>query len=136
VELEIGRNKLSGTVSRISSGSESGNVEVTLESTRQRIRPGRSAVNLIMGGKTIPNVNSMIRSGKQYYVMLVPEGKADDASKNGGVEGVKTVIEVGEQSDIDLEILSGLKEGDQVLIQAPSLGEDVSPFSSRGRGRR
>ena len=87
-----------------------------------------------MGGKTVPNVNSMLRSGKQYYVMLVPDGKTDDAGKNGGVEGVKTIIEVGEQSDADLEILSGLKERDQVLIQAPSLAE--SPFESRGRGRR
>jgi len=135
VELEMGKSKLNGTISRISSGAERGNVEVTLESTRQRIRPGRSAVNLILGGKTIPKVNSMIRSGKQYYAMLVPDGKMDDADKNGGVEGVKTIIEVGEQSDTDLEILSGLKEGDQILVQTPSLADGVSPFESRGRRR-
>jgi len=136
VELEMGKSKLNGTISRISSDDERGNVEVTLESTSQRIRPGRSAVNLILGGKTIPNVNSMIRSGKQYYVMLAPDGKEHNAGSNGGVEGVKTIIEVGEQSDTDLEILSGLKEGDQVLVQAPSLAEGVTPFGgNRGRGR-
>ena len=135
VELEMGRSKLSGVISRVSSDSEIGNVEITLEneSTGRRIRPGRSDVNLIAGGKTIQNVNSIIRSGKQYYVMLVPDGKTDEIANGGSVEGIKTVIEVGEQSDTDLEILSGLKEGDQVLIQAPSLPEGVAAFESRRR---
>jgi multidrug efflux pump subunit AcrA (membrane-fusion protein) len=136
VEVEMGKNgKLSGTISSISSGNEGDNVEVMLSSTGQRIRPGRSTVNLVVDGRTIPDVPAMFRFGKQYYVMLVPDDEAKNASKNGNVKSVKTLVEVGEQSDSDIEILSGLSEGNQVLVQAPSLQEGVSPFGGRGGGR-
>jgi len=138
VELEMGRNrKLSGTISSISSGSESHSVEVMLSSTGQRIRPGSSNVNLIVDGKTIPGVPAMLRFGKQYYVMLISDEEAKAAGKGGEVTGVKTTIEVGEQSDLEIEILSGLSEGNQVLVQAPALQEGAAEFGGRGgRGRR
>jgi len=132
VEVEMGNNgKLSGTISSISPGNESDNVEIMLNNTGQRIRPGRSTVNLIVDGKSIPNITAMFRFGKKYYVMLVPE----DGAKHDNVEGVKTFIQVGEQSDTDIEILSGLSAGNQVLVQAPALEEGAAQFGG-GRGRR
>ena len=134
VELEIGPNsRFPGTISRVTSGAERGSVEVALDTGNRRVRPGRSTVKLMVDGNTISDIPAMLRLGKQYYVMLIPEGKEKDAGKNGDVKGVKTVIEVGEQSDTDLEILNGLGEGDQVLVQAPSIPEG---FEFGGRGRR
>jgi HlyD family secretion protein len=136
VELEMGKNgKLPGTISSISSDNEGGKVEVTLDSTGQRLRPGRSVVNLIVDGNTIANVPAMLRFGKQYYVMLIPGGEAKDVGNNSDAQAVKKIIEVGEQSDMDIEILSGLREGDRVLVQAPTLPEGVAQFGG-GRRRR
>ena len=136
VEVEMGKNgKFPGTISRLTPGNERGNVEITLDTAGQRVRPGRSTVKLMMDGNTISDIPAMLRFGKQYYAMLVPDEKAKDAGKNGDVKGVKTVIEVGEQSDTDLEILSGLSERDQVLVLAPALADGVAQFSGRGRRR-
>lgn len=57
------------------------------------------------------------RSGRKYYVMLVANGDKDATTKNDASEGIKTYIEVGETNDTELEILSGLREGDRVLVQ-------------------
>ncbi len=87
-----------------------------------------------MDGNTIPNVPAMLRFGKQYYAMLIPDEEAKNAGKNNGdVKGVKTLIEVGEQSDVDIEILSGLSGGNQVLVQAPTLPGGTAQFGGRGR---
>ena len=59
------------------------------------------------------------RSDRRYYVMLAPKGEGRDSAKNGSAEGTKTYVEVGEQNDMQIEILSGLSEGDQVFVEAP-----------------
>jgi len=56
------------------------------------------------------------RSRRKYYVMLVTNGDKDAAAKSNNGGGIKTFIEVGETNDIDIEILGGLNEGDQVLL--------------------
>lgn len=121
VELELSAGgKIAGKISRVTPNAQRGNVMITLESGRQRIRPGRSSVNLIVDGNSISNVPAMISFGKQYSVMLIPAGEAKDDAKNGEIKGTKTPIEVGEQNDTDIAILGGLKAGDQVLVQAPA----------------
>lgn len=72
--------------------------------------------------------SSESRPTKQYYVMLAKKG-ADSTER---AEGVKTPIEVGEQNDMSIEILSGLSEGDEVIIEAPP---QVTP-GQFGRRRR
>ena len=59
------------------------------------------------------------RSARRYYVMLAPKGEGRDSAGNGSAEGTKTYVEVGEQNDMQIEILSGLSEGDQVFVEAP-----------------
>ncbi len=66
--------------------------------------------------ETMPDTPARRSSGRKYYVMLAPEGGKNDAVK-GDAEGVRTFIEVGEQNDVDIEILGGLSEGDRVLVQ-------------------
>lgn len=72
--------------------------------------------------------SSESRPTKQYYVMLAKKG-ADSTER---AEGVKTPVEVGEQNDMSIEILSGLSEGDEVIIEAPP---QVTP-GQFGRRRR
>ena len=50
-----------------------------------------------------------------HYVMLAPK---DKASTNESAEGIKTFVQVGVQNDMFIEILSGLNEGDEVIIQS------------------
>ena len=59
------------------------------------------------------------RSDRRYYVMLAQSGKESKPARNGSAEGTKTYVEVGEQNDMQIELLSGLSEGDQVLVDAP-----------------
>lgn len=58
--------------------------------------------------------SSESRPTKQHYVMLAKKG-ADSTER---AEGVKTPVEVGEQNDMFIEILSGLNENDEVIIEA------------------
>ncbi len=56
--------------------------------------------------------------------------KGTDSTENA--EGIKTPVEVGEQNDMSIEILSGLSEGDEVIIEA---APQVTP-GQFGRRRR
>jgi hypothetical protein len=64
--------------------------------------------------------------------MLAPQGEKDAAAKSDAV-GIKTFIEVGETNDTEIEILSGLREGDRVLVQNAPQAE---AGQSDRRGRR
>jgi len=94
-------------------------------------RPGRTSGN--PPAATMPNTPARRRSGRQYYVMLAPKGDKSDAAKGNAVEGIKTLIEAGEQNDVDIEILGGLSEGDQVFVQGAPPG---IPGQSNRRRRR
>ena len=66
---------------------------------------------------TMPNTPAARRLDRQHYVMLAPQGDKDAAAKSDAVGGIKTFIEVGETNDTEIELLSGLSEGDRVLVQ-------------------
>ncbi len=55
--------------------------------------------------------------------MLMPKGKGKDTSGEA-VKGIRTVIEVGEQNNAEIEILGGLSAGDQVIIPSPPVTEN------------
>jgi HlyD family secretion protein len=89
-------------------------------------RPGGTAVTplndhkpkaLVSEANTIPNTPAARRLDRQHYVMLAPQGDKDAAAKSAAVGGIKTFIEVGETNDTEIELLSGLSEGDRVLVQ-------------------
>ena len=133
VELETERGaKLQGKVSKIVSDSKEGNVEVTLASTRRGGHPGQMPVKLKVGNDTIPDVPAVISSNKESYVMLMPKGKEKEKPKDGAeVKGIRTLVEIGDQNESDIEILKGLNAGDQVII--PS---EPKPESEQNQGRR
>ena len=124
VELESERGaKFQGTVSKLISDSKEGNVEVTLASAKKGVRPGKTTFKLTLNGNTIPDIPAVVRSGKESYVMLMPKGKGKDTAGSEAVKGIRTLIEVGEQNNAEIEILSGLNAGDQVIIPSPTVPE-------------
>ena len=94
---------------------------------------GKTSANPRVANDTISNAPASRRAGQQYYVMLVPDGEESDAAKSNAIEGVKTFIEVGEQNDLDIEVLGGLSEGDRVLV--PEASQERDSQSDRRRRR-
>jgi HlyD family secretion protein len=107
-------------------------VVIAVLGSPEELRPGMTAdVNIIVSEKkdvlllpieavkTERERGAEGRSDRRYYVMLAQNGKKSEPAKTGSAEGVKTYVEVGEQNDMSIEILSGLSEGDQVFVEAP-----------------
>ena len=133
VELESERGaKLQGTVNKLVPDNKDGNVEITLASGKKGPRPGKTSFKLTVNGNTIPDVSAVVRSGKESYVMLMPKGKGKDTPGDEVVKGIRTLIEVGEQNNAEIEILSGLSAGDQVIV--PSLPVTDAKQTERRRG--
>ena len=140
VELENERGaKLQGKISKLTSENKEGNVEVTLASAKRGARPGKTTFKLIIDGKkTISDVPADVTSKKESYVMLMPKGKEKEKEKesngNGSaVKGIRTLVEMGEQNDSDIEILKGLEAGDKVIIETEQLPENGNNQQRRGR---
>lgn len=79
-----------------------------------------------MDGTTLTNIPAMLRWDKQYHVMLAPEELPEAGEM---VEGTRQPIEVGEQNETEVEILSGVSAGDVVLV--PQLAAGPGPFPGR-----
>lgn len=134
VELETERGaKFQGKITKIITDNEEGNIEVTLASVRRGMRPGKTSLKLIAEGNTIADIPALINSKKESYVMLVPKEKRRHSSENGTLNGIRTLVEIGDQNDSEIEILSGLNAGDKVIIQSESKPENGSNQSERRR---
>jgi HlyD family secretion protein len=133
VELESERGaKLQGTVNKLVSDNKDGNVEISLASAKKGARPGKTSFKLTVNGNTISDVPAVVRSGKESYVMLMPKGKGKDTPGGEAVKGIRTLIEVGEQNNAEIEILGGLSAGDQVIVPSPTVPETGQPERRRG----
>jgi multidrug efflux pump subunit AcrA (membrane-fusion protein) len=136
VELENDRgSKLQGKISKLMSENKEGNVAVTLASAKRGARPGKTTFKLIVDGKNIPDVTADVTSKKESYVMLMPKGKEKESNGNGSVvKGIRTLVDIGEQNDSDIEILKGLNAGDKVIIEAEQ-PENGQQNGQQQRGR-
>lgn len=128
VELESERGaKLQGTVSKLVSDNKDGNVEISLASAKKGARPGKTSFKLTINGSTIPDVPAVVRSGKESFVMLIPKGKDKDTPAGEVVKGTRTLVQIGEQNNAEIEILGGLSAGDQVIVPTPPVTDDKQP---------
>jgi multidrug efflux pump subunit AcrA (membrane-fusion protein) len=139
VELENERgSKLQGKISKLMSENKEGNVEVILESAKRGAKPGKATFKLIVDGKAIPDVTADVTSKKESYVMLMPKGKEKEKGSDGNgsaVKGIRTLVEIGEANDSDIEILKGLNAGDKVIIQLEQQPEAGQQNGQQRRGR-
>ena len=64
------------------------------------------------------SVKKEVKNSEKTGTVKSTKGRAKDSAKIGTEEGINTLIQVGVQNNTYLEILSGLNEGDEVIVQA------------------
>ena len=111
--------EFSGTVNRLyptmDPATHTFNVEVTVPNTRRELRPGMYARVTVNFGSTfnivLPDtaVLKMQGAGTRSVLVVDPEGKAE-----------MRVVTLGRHFDGKYEILSGLEEGEQVVVKGNS----------------
>ena len=111
--------EFSGTVNRLyptmDPATHTFNVEVTVPNTRRELRPGMYARVTVNFGSTfnivLPDtaVLKMQGAGTRSVFVVDPEGKAE-----------MRVVTLGRHFDGKYEILSGLEEGEQVIVKGNS----------------
>ena len=111
--------EFSGTVNRLyptmDPATHTFNVEVTVPNTRRELRPGMYARVTVNFGSTfnivLPDtaVLKMQGAGTRSVFVVDPEGKAE-----------RRVVTLGRHFDGKYEILSGLEEGEQVVVKGNS----------------
>ena len=111
--------EFSGTVNRLyptmDPATHTSNVEVTVPNTRRELRPGMYARVTVNFGSTfnivLPDtaVLKMQGAGTRSVFVVDPEGKAE-----------MRVVTLGRHFDGKYEILSGIEEGEQVVVKGNS----------------
>ncbi len=107
------------TLGTVTQGVVNYNVKIIFDTQNSRVKPGMSVTadvitdvrqNVII----VPN-SAVKQSGNQKYVEFLVNGKPEQ--KN---------VEIGISNDTDAEIISGLKEGDNVITQTVTQGATSS----------
>lgn len=116
------------TVGIVSQGVVTYTVEIGLDTDDQRIKPGMSvSASIITDVKqdTLLVPNSAVKSSNgSYYVEMFSTPLISASSTTPSLQGTpskiapnKITVEVGISNDSDTEIISGVKEGDQVVTK-------------------
>jgi multidrug efflux pump subunit AcrA (membrane-fusion protein) len=97
-------------------------VEATLTKADTAIKPGMTAdVRIHIEKKdhvmSLPIEAVVKENGKQYVTKVIPAEKGKQKTE-------KTEVKVGARNDREIEIVSGLAEGDKVLIKPASAAEN------------
>jgi HlyD family secretion protein len=118
---EVGEIDAIGTVTQ---GVVTYTVKIVFDTQDERIKPGMSvsaAIITTMRQDVLSVPNNAIKTNNDIsYVEIL----SDAGSSTDGVQGVisstpprQQVVEIGVSNDISTEILSGLAEGDQIIIR-------------------
>lgn len=122
---EVGEIDALGTVSQ---GVVTYNVKIVFDTQDDRIKSGMSvSAAVVTDVKTdvllVPN--SAVKSqGGGYYVEMLENVPASGSSNGAGIPSAvppkRQIVEIGLSNDSTTEILSGLKEGDQIVTRTIS----------------
>src|SRR5207249_2691389 len=93
-------------------------VEATLAKADGLIKPGMTAdvrihIETKPGVLSLPIESVVKEAGKQYVTKVTP-------AANGKQKTDKTEVKVGARNDREIEVVSGIAEGDKVLIKPAS----------------
>lgn len=120
-----------GTVTNISPAADSQTmlypVEIYIDNVDHRIKPGMFAsVNLVLNKKentiSVP-LNAVIEKNNEKYVYIVDDNNIAH----------KKIVETGIRNDTSIEILSGVKTGDLVVIKGQDFISDGSTVNITAR---
>ena len=104
-------------------GFSTSEVTIIMDGSPKELQPdtNRTANIKLSDGTDIPNIEARIESKKEYFVKFVKEGEAESEA---GPEEENKMIEVGERTQNNIEILGGLKVGDKVRVVPPGEEEE------------
>lgn len=128
------------TVGTVSQGVVTYTVEIGLDTDDQRIKPGMSvSASIITDVKqdTLLVPNSAVKSSNgSYYVEMFSTPLISTSSTTPSLQGTpskiapnKITVEVGISNDSDTEIISGVKEGDQVVTKTVNPSTTITTSS-------
>jgi len=126
VELEnlVGK-KFKGKVVKIDSSKERGNVEILLDKTTRSLRSGPTEFSIILSeNEKIEHLQANVENEEKYFVTLQKEAEKSEDKKDDDKQETKSKkvrVEIGDRNNHNIEIKSGIKEGDKVIIK--SIGE-------------
>jgi HlyD family secretion protein len=130
------------SVGNVNSGVVSYDVEVMFKQDDERVKTGMSVnLEIITNSKkdilTVPSEAINTRNGKSYVeVFEIPV--ENTANPNGVIATSKIIrkeIEVGITDDTLTEIISGLNEGDQIILKTTSIQSSSSSSGVSTGGR-
>ncbi|MFA6550002.1 MAG: efflux RND transporter periplasmic adaptor subunit [Candidatus Gracilibacteria bacterium] len=128
------------TLGTVSQGVVTYNVKIVFDTQDARIKPGMSvsaAIITDMKQDVLAIPNGAVKSqGDTYYVEFIDSSNTQSTAT--GVQGVtllkapqQQTIEIGISNDTSTEIISGLKEGDQIVSRTVTVGSSATtPTSS------
>ncbi|MDO8493625.1 MAG: efflux RND transporter periplasmic adaptor subunit [bacterium] len=137
------------TIGTVSQGVVTYNIKISFDTQDDRVKAGMSmSVAIITGVK--PDVivvpNSAIKSRGELYYVEISDNRLPKGSSGQGTPSDtpprQVTIEIGIANDTETEIISGIKEGDNVIIRtvAPSATpvstQAPSIFGAAGGGNR
>ncbi len=113
------------SVGTVSSGVVNYNVKISFDTTDARIKPGMSVntdiiTNIKQDVLTVPNSAVKTQNGTSYVQMFSTALPAPIAGVQGSPSAtppINQIVEIGISDDANTEIISGLKEGDQVVTK-------------------
>lgn len=124
VEVEnLAGKRFKGKVGRIDNSKERENVEILLGKKTQGLRPGPTEISIVLSeDEKIKHLQANVESEEKHFVMLLEETDKSEAEKEKVKhKGKKVRVEVGDRNNHNVEIKSGIKEDDRVIVK--SIGE-------------
>lgn len=131
-ELEIEGNVLQVDASgSTNSGVVSYGIEIAFDTDNENVKPGMSvSATVVKDSKEnvliLPTTAVKENNNGTYYVQVLDE-KYDLTNKSLSIKGVNSktlpttkIVEVGLSDDANTEIISGLEEGDQIVLRISS----------------
>jgi HlyD family secretion protein len=128
VETLMGK-KYPGRVSAIYPDRKDENLEIFTDETEGGLQAGSYNLHIITkDGERVEHVFANVKSERKHFVMRrSPEEEAklskeirEKQKKGEALMGIETYVRIGERSENAVEILEGLKEGDEVYVPSIS----------------
>ncbi|HID57313.1 TPA: HlyD family efflux transporter periplasmic adaptor subunit [Candidatus Poribacteria bacterium] len=141
VETLMGK-RYPGKVNGIYPDKKEENMEIFIDETEVGLQTGSYNLHIITkDGQKIEHLFASVRSERKHYVMRKsPEEEAKlskeikEKQKRGEeLMGIETYVKIGERSQTSVEILDGLKEGDEVYVPSISTLAKVRELKEKRR---
>ena len=133
VEVEnLAGKRFKGKIGIIDTFKGRANVEILLDKETRGMRSGPREIAIVLSeNEKITHLQANVESEEKHFVMLLKENDKSKAKKDKKEEkGEKTRVEVGDRNNHNVEIKSGVKEDDKVIVKP--IGELIKKEGKEG----